>query len=74
MKIEVKRQIDVPDKLICMNGKSACSALTATRAGDENGRICAHFNRFVWWSDKAGFYVRCVDCIEAQRMHLEGIG
>ena len=30
------------------------------------------FNRIVWWSDRAGFFLRCKDCIEAQRAYLEG--
>ena len=70
MKIEVKQTIDVPDKLIC-GGRCACSALTSVPEA-ENYKICAYFNRIVWWSDRAGFFVRCADCIEAQRKYLEG--
>lgn len=71
MKIEVKQTIEVPDKLICACAKSVCSALTTVPEA-ENYKICAHFNRIVWWSDRAGFFVRCADCIEAQRKYLEG--
>lgn len=73
MKIVVKRQIEVPDKLICMNGKSRCSALTRPHEGDGNVNVCSHFNCFVWMSERAGFYVRCAACIESQRKYLEGI-
>lgn len=67
MKIEVKQTIEVPDKLICRN----CCALTSVPEGD-NLRVCSHFNKIVWWSDRAGFFLRCKECIEAQRAYLEG--
>lgn len=66
MKIEVKQTIEVPDKLICRN----CAGLTKVPESD-NHRVCSYFNRIVWWSDRAGFFLRCKDCIEAQRAYLE---
>lgn len=67
MKINVKQAIEVPDKLIC----TKCAALTRVPEGDDH-RVCSYFNRIVWWSDRAGFFLRCKDCIEAQRAYLEG--
>lgn len=71
MKIEVKQTIDVPDKLICATNKHICIGLTAVKEADD-AKVCSYFNKYVWWSDRAGFFLRCKDCIEAQRAYLEG--
>lgn len=70
MKIEVTQTIDVPDKLICSGNRQICSGLTTVPEA-ENYRVYAYFNRIVWWSDRADFFVRCADCINAQRKYLE---
>ena len=70
MKIEVNRTIDVPDKLICHSGRSNCPALNEIPDVNEDFRMCANFNSVVKWSNTAGFFVRCPQCIEAQVNYL----
>lgn len=72
MKIEITQTIDVPDKLICHHNRQECLGITKEEGMEDNARVCAYFNKIVWWSDKAGFFLRCKDCIEAQRKYLEG--
>ena len=68
MKIKISKDINVPDKMICHYGRSVCNALTETE--NMNVRVCANFNDYCWWSKKAGFYVRCKQCIEAHVKYL----
>lgn len=68
MKIRISKNIEVPDKMICHFGRRQCSALTETQ--NMNVRVCANFNDYCFWSDKAGYYVRCKSCIEAHLKYL----
>lgn len=70
MKIEVKQTIDVSDKLICSGSIQTCPSLIVVPNAEKH-MVCAYFNRIVWWSDRAGFFVRCEDCVNAQREYLE---
>lgn len=69
MKITITREIDVPNNMTCVNGRNICSALTDIKEKDM--RVCSNFNQYLWWSDKAGYFLRCPACIEAQRKYLE---
>lgn len=70
MKIKISKEINVPDKMICHYGRSSCEALTETQ--NTNVRICANFNDYCFWSDRAGFYVRCKQCVDAHVKYLIG--
>lgn len=70
MKIKISKEIVVPDKMTCEYGRSVCNALTETP--NQNVRVCANFNDYCFWSDRAGFYVRCRQCLEAHMRYLRG--
>jgi hypothetical protein len=73
MKIKVNQEIDVPDKMICHYGRSQCVGLCEGANLREGFNLCANFNRVVRWSDKAGFYVRHEECIQAHMDYLYGV-
>lgn len=71
MKIRIEREIEVPDKLICHHGRCReCYALTQMHDTPSEFRRCAYFGSYVKWSDKAGFFVKCDDCIKATMDYL----
>jgi len=67
MKIKINREIEVPDKMICHSGRCDCPALEQieNKSGYEKYAHCKNFNGVVFWSDKAGFYVKNRACIDA---------
>lgn len=70
MKIQISKEINVPEKMICHYGRSSCEALAETP--NPSVRICANFNDHCFWSDRAGFYVRCKQCVDAHMKYLRG--
>lgn len=73
MKITITREIDVPKELICNYGRSGkCNALTDTDS--EDIKLCANFNSYCYWSDLAGYFLRCKNCVDAQRKYLQQKG
>lgn len=72
MIIKTTRELDVPDKLICHHGRRECGALTESDGPGKGYKLCANFNHYCFWSDRAGFFVRCPECIEAHVGYLRG--
>lgn len=70
MKIKTTRLLDIPDKLICHHGRRECSALVETEGPGSKIRMCANFNHYCFWSDRAGYFVRCPECIDATLDYL----
>ena len=68
LKIKMTKEIEIPDKITCQYSRAVCSALTNTE--NMKVRVCANFNDYYFWSDKAGFYVRCKQCVDAQIKYL----
>lgn len=79
MKIKINREIEIPDGFTCSKNCGAnreCWALHKITKRD--GSIsevahCRNFNDTVIWADKAGFFVKSRECIDAALDYLNGV-
>lgn len=72
MKIKINREIEVPDGFIC-HGRYDCHALCKDINGAGWAAYCGNFGRYVFWPERAQFYVKCENCIHATMNYLNGV-
>lgn len=68
--IKETREIEIPDGFVC-SGRRTCTALTTIENASKT-RVCSYFNRYVRWSDNAGWYQKCEECVNATMQYLAG--
>jgi|GEM_PF-5902038 hypothetical protein len=79
MKINIEREIEIPDGLVCVKNCGSnreCWALhkiTKTDGSISEVAHCRNFNDSVKWSDRAGFYVKSRECIDASLEYFYGV-